>query len=241
MHPARAEGLPTRARWNAGGTRGQLMHMNVKPTAARPLTTLLRPVVFAAALLCAPGLAGADQLTLNFERFPGADGLLGTADDVFPGPGLITLGDQFAALGLTFTQGTLGQSSFFDGDPSNHFITSTPPIAFFSTPVFGVAIESYSFWTATLAAFDASNNLLASVTIPNGTAGNQPVRGTLGIQSGVPIHHFSVFPQDPDQILNLDNLVLTTSDPVPEPSTLILTVVGGVLAAARRRKVPADG
>ena len=187
-------------------------------------------------LLLVPSVAGADTITLDFERLPGPDGRLHTADDVLSGPGLVPLRDQFSGLGVSFSLGTLGQSSFFDGNPANHFITSTSPVGTFSVPIYGISIESYSSWTATLAAFDAHNALLGSYTLVNAAPGVRPLRGVLSVRSSVPIHHFSILPSSGDQILNLDNLVLqTTASPVPEPSTLVLACAGGLTALLRRR------
>ena len=109
--------------------------------------------------------AQAASITLTFEVFPGPDGILGSLDDVAaPNEFVSGLDTQFTSLGLTFTQGSLLQSDFgpFDGHgPLNHYMSSANPIGMFSIPVFGICIQSYSVWDATLTAFDA-NNLLAS-------------------------------------------------------------------------------
>ena len=195
-------------------------------------------VLLAAAmlLLVRPGQAVAEQFTLDFERFPGPDARLNTADDLFPGPSIMRLTDQFTTLGVTFDQGSITQSDFFDGESGNHFITSTPPIVHLARLVFGVAIETNSFWDATLTAFDTSNAVLALATLSNPTAGISPVRGVLTVRSDLAIDHFSVLPPLPGEILNLDNLTFTTSSTVPEPSTLSLACVAGLVAAARRRQ-----
>lgn len=57
--------------------------------------------------------ASANQITIDFEHLPGADAVLGTADDTaMPNAFLQPLRDQFAPIGLTFTQGTLFQAGF---------------------------------------------------------------------------------------------------------------------------------
>lgn len=197
-------------------------------------TDWVRTLALAAGLVFCAIEARADSVTIDFERFPGADGRLGTADDVMPASGLMLLRDQFSSLGLTFSQGTLGQSAFFNGNPANHFITSTAPIGFLTAGFSGVAIESYSFWDATLTAFDASNAVLGTAHLSNPRSGSSPLRGVLSVNTSAPIHHFSVFAPTSDQILNLDNLVLTTAATVPEPSTFVLLCLGAALAGARR-------
>jgi len=143
--------------------------------------------------------------------------------------------DEFSSVGVIFAQGTLRQSEFFDGNPENHFITSTPPVAFLTVPVFGMTIESNSFWNATLTAFDANNAILGTATLLNATPGISPRRGVLSVNSRVPINQFSVLPPEAGEILNLDNLVLTP-DAVPEPTTLTLIGIGALVAGARRAR-----
>ena len=99
------------------------------------------------------------SFTIDLEHSPGADGILGTADDVATPSGcfacapLSTLG--YSAVGVNFTSGTLFDGSFFPGSlPTNHFSSSSVPDATFSIPVFGVSVNSYSFWPLTLYGFD---------------------------------------------------------------------------------------
>jgi len=160
---------------------------------------------------------------IDFEAFPGPDGLLGTADDVptpvCPPPAcpvLIGLGGQYASLGITFSQGTL----FYEsppgyGDPwfSDHYISSTGLIASFSVPVREVSITSYSVHTATLTAYDASNNVLGTSVLTNPSPGSFFL-GTLSLTTTQPIDHFSVLPEGPPgfPILNLDDLEFTVGN-----------------------------
>jgi hypothetical protein len=185
------------------------------------MRTRIRALGLMLALVALPDVVKAERIVLDFERFPGPDGQLGTADDLTPGADLIRLMDEFSSVGVIFAQGTLGQSEFFDGNPENHFITSTPPVAFLTVPVFGITIESNSFWNATLTAFDANNAILGTATLLNATPGISPRRGILSVNSRVPINQFSVLPPEAGEILNLDNLVLTPNA-VPEPTTLTL-------------------
>src|SRR4051812_49291806 len=122
----------------------------------------------ALALAMASGSALAGTIAIDFEHFPGADGQIGTADDVSSGNNYIMpLRDEYAALGLRFTQASLFQSSFFDGNPANHFLSSTQPIAQFSMPVAGISIQSKSFWDATLTAYGADGQVVASTVLAN--------------------------------------------------------------------------
>lgn len=200
----------------------------------RQLMKTIRSVVtgLLVSLLCSAG-AGAATINIDFEHLPGADGVLGTADDVPTANTMLdSLDEKYAAVGLHFSQGTLFQAAFYDGNPLNHFISSTNPIATLSVPVYGISIDSRSFWTATLTGYDAQGNVLAVNVLDAAQAAN----GTLSIVSAVPIYRFSVLPPQSNEILNLDNLVLTTA-PVPEPSSYAMLLAGLALTAgyARRR------
>ncbi|MQA19006.1 PEP-CTERM sorting domain-containing protein [Rugamonas rivuli] len=188
------------------------------------------------ALACSAS-AGAASITIDFEHLPGADGVLGTADDVpTPNEFLQPLGESYAAIGLHFSQGSLLQAAFYDGDAQNHFISSTSPVATLSVPVYGISIESFSFWNATLTAYDSQGHVLATNTLVNPLSGQEAMRGALSITSAAPIYRFSILPPEQQQILNLDRLVLNTS-PVPEPGQFAMLLAGLALTAgyARRR------
>jgi len=202
---------------------------------------LLRPLAIAAAALAAVP-ACASQITIDFESLPGADGVLGTADDTPTADVMLQpLGDLYAAIGLRFTQGTLFQADFYDGNPKNHFISSTNPIAILTQPVHGISIDSRSYWHATLTAYDSMGAVIASHRLANPTNGWDFSSGTLSVSSSQAIYGFSVLPDNPDSILNLDRLVLTTAQPaeVPEPAQTALFALGlalaGVPAMLRRR------
>ncbi|WP_332855548.1 PEP-CTERM sorting domain-containing protein [Duganella sp. S19_KUP01_CR8] len=184
-------------------------------------------------VLCSAG-AGAASITIDFEHLPGADGVLGTADDVPTADTFIdTLDEKYAAIGLHFSQGSLMQFAFFDGNPLNHFISSTNPIATLSVPVYGISINTRSSWKATLTGYDAQGHVLAMDVLD--TPGS--FDGRLSISSNVPIYRFSILPPASNEILNLDNMVLTTTAPVPEPSQYAMLLAGVLLTAgwARRR------
>lgn len=182
--------------------------------------------------------ANAAPIVITFEAFPGPDGILGTGDDTSPLNTYIqSLDNQFSSMGLTFTQGSLFKDSFYNGNPDNHFISSTNPIATLSVPVYGISIDSYSVWNATLTAYDQQGHILASNVLRNPSEGAGFYRGTVVVNTNAPIFSFSVLPSQPNYILNLDNLTLQTS-PVPEPSQYLMLAAGLALVAARtmRRK-----
>jgi len=104
-------------------------------------------------LILAGGSLEAQNVVIDFEHFPGPDGLLGTVDDVptplCPPPTLppcpqgpvALLSTQYAAVGITFSQGTLHYApSLWPGH--DHHISSTAPMATFSLPVHQVSITS---------------------------------------------------------------------------------------------------
>lgn len=183
--------------------------------------------------------ASAGVVTIDFEHTPGVDGVLGTADDVaMPNTFIQQLDTKFSALGLIFTQGSLLQASFYNGDPRNHFISSTNPIATLSMPVTAISIGIYTYWDATLTAFDINGQVIATDRLVNPHAGSTFLRGQLGVSSALPIFGFSILPDNPNHILNLDDLVLTTgngSTDVPEPAGLALSALGLALAGLALR------
>ena len=196
----------------------------------------LIPAVVSLCLACATAGSHAGEILIDFESLPGADGVLGTADDTaVQNTFLQPLGAMFEQVGVVFTQGTLLQSSFFNGDPLNHFISSTNPVGYFTTAVTGISIDSYGFWDATLTAYGRDGNVLASNTLVNPNAGLEVLRGVLSVTSGELIYGFSILPTNPDYILNLDNLRLTTAE-VPEPGQIALFGAGLALMAGMRRR-----
>lgn len=184
-------------------------------------------------LFATPVFAG--TISIDFEHTPGLDGILGTADDVaMPNTFLQTLGTQYAALGLTFTQGQLLQSDFYNGDPSNHYMSSRNPIVQLSTAMSSLSIDSYSIWNVTVTLYDIDGNAIWWEQLFNPAAGSSFLRGQLVAISPEPFYSFSILPDNPDHILNLDNLVLTTYEPtvdVPEPSSAALLALAMVLGA----------
>jgi hypothetical protein len=219
------------------------------------IATLRKVIAVAYALLSAfavPAMAADGSLLIDFEHFPGPDGIIGTADDIpapnCPSPSGICpplLGNQFASAGITFANGVLlFEGSLLPGSPpTNHFISASPPDAILSRPVTGISITSYSFWTATLYALDENNNVIASDTLTNPNAGSAFFLGTLNVSANRNIRRFIVLPagcqigaSSCDPILNLDNLTLfapATSDPagIPMVSAWGLLVLPSLPAA----------
>jgi hypothetical protein len=201
-------------------------HMRRQEVFVMPVTAMRQTVavvcltLFAAAL---PTIAAGQSVLIDFEQFPGPDGIIGTADDIpappcsGPSPALcFNLSNEFSSMGLTFTSGTLFQASLFPGTAlTNHFLSSPITDGMFSRPVTGVSITSYSFWTATLYALDENNNVIASDTLTNPNAGSSFFLGTLSVSLSRPIRRFVVLPagcqigaSQCNPILNLDNLIL---------------------------------
>lgn len=188
----------------------------------------------ALALMVMAGSASAGTILVDFETTPGADGKLGTADDLpMPGDYLRWIRDDLSAAGITFSQGTLFHDDFFDGNINNHFLSSTQSVGSFSIPVFGISIESNSHWSATLYAYDTNGIVVASNRIINNSGGFK--RDVLSLTTTTPIASFAVLADQPGYILNLDNMVLSTS-PVPEPSTYVMLAGGLALLASRARR-----
>lgn len=202
------------------------------------MKTILSSLLLAmCSMVAVPAAAGV--VTIDFEHTPGLDGMLGTADDVpMADTFLQTLGTQFSSLGLTFTQGSLLQADFYNGDASNHFISSASPIATLSKAASSVSIESYSMWHATLTVFGMDGLAFGTHRLENPAEGASFMRGLLPYTSAQPIYGFSVQPDNPNYILNLDQLVLTFIEDdreVPEPSLPALFGLGLAFAALSLR------
>ncbi|MFO7641750.1 MAG: choice-of-anchor Q domain-containing protein [Candidatus Competibacteraceae bacterium] len=185
-------------------------------------------------------------ILIDFERYPGPDGRLGTADD-WPtppcGPPPIAicypLSDECASLGLRFTSGTLAQGDLFPGsDPHNHFLTSGPLDAALTIPVYRVAIDAYSAWNVLLYALDEAGGVLATDAISHPETGSGRFQfGRLEVVTEQPIRRVVVLPdgcaigQPCDRILNLDNLTLGTTPPPTAPKVLTTCDAAALTAA----------
>ncbi len=161
------------------------------------------------------------QIVIDFEKFPGPDGLLGTADDISAPvcPGFCrSLQNEYAPLGVNL-QGTLFQAPWFPGRPAgNHLISSTPLRGTFSIPVYQIAITSYSVHRATLYAYTSDDRVLVSQSTSRPEAGSFQL-ATLRVASATPIAKFAVLPDECcGPILNVDDLHLWTT-PGLQPGT----------------------
>jgi hypothetical protein len=183
-----------------------------------PASVRSRAVVLGLCLfLSLAAQALAQDVTIDFEHYPGPDGLLGTADDV-PTPTTVAcypppceegpvdeLRDQYSPVGITFSQGTLAYfPSFWPGH--QHFISSTETIATLSRTARAISITSYSYWDATLTAYDATDNVIGTSVLTHPSPGGSTLLGTLTVRTAEPIARFSVLPDNPQHILNLDDL-----------------------------------
>lgn len=204
---------------------------------------MLRRLSLLAAALCFSASASAATVTIDFETLPGADQVLGTADDTptFEGE-MGGFGNAYSGIGVTFTRGLGFHDAFFDGNADNHYVSSTDTTAFFSVPVFGIKLDSKSVWDATLNAFDAQGKLIASSTLYHPNEGGDFFKASFGVRSSQQIYSFALVANNPNWILNMDNLVLETSapvmaSPVPEPAAaLMIPLALAGLAMARRRQ-----
>lgn len=196
----------------------------------------LATLILASLLLtCAPVFSA--PITIDFERFPGLDGKLGTSDDVMPLGGIRPLSTEFSSMGITFIQGSMGEWDFFDGNPANHFLTSTSPIIDLDIPVFGISIMSKSYWDATLTAYGAAGNVLAIHRLEHFGPETATMEGVLSVVTSEAIASFSILPDQPNYILNLDNLVLDVVD-IPEPSNMLLAGLGLIALVMRAKPRP---
>lgn len=167
------------------------------------------------------GLA-TSRVTIDFEKYPGPDGRLGTSDDLaVPIPDASTtfcgayfycefLTTQYASVGITFSKTTLVYNGYCSTDTffcNNHYTTMGGVYGSFSGPVYGITLMalSYSFGQ-TLTAFDSQGNVVAADYVrsdPNG-----PV--TLHVTSSIPIARFAL-ENGPEPFCNADNLWFQTS------------------------------
>lgn len=179
--------------------------------------------------------AASDAISIGFDRFPGSDGILGTADDVtlpacdHPVQGciLVTLTDEYHTIGVDFVNWTVHFNSRY-GHYVNYGsgIQPTPRVVF-SRPVYGISVTSYSIWSLRLTTRDALGNTLHDILLPHPNEGClttcPEIHGTVQADSRVPIHDFAIetVRQSPVESgagltfksVALDNLVVFTAPP----------------------------
>lgn len=196
-------------------------------------------IIAIALLVLGLPVASAAQIVIDLETSPGPDGLIGTADDLstpVPCVACRPLGALgYGALGINFTSGTLFAGNLFPNHgPKNHLSSSSVPDATLSVPVYGISLSSYSAWTLTLYAFDASGTILATTTATNPTG--DFVLSRLDVSSVTPIARFTVRPKgclpsapSCDRILNIDDMVFDTQ-PLASPTVGVPLLDGWMLA-----------
>ena len=180
-------------------------------------------VIFFIAALGKCADAAPYQVRIDFESFPGPDGLLGTADDVSaPDTFFTPLTTQYSSLGLNFELGALFQ---FDRG-GNHLLYGTWPIATFSLPVHELYIDNRSFWDVFLTGYDIDGNVVATDASVRETSG---LKTQLSIKSELPIYRFSLASDgDRNKIISFDNLsyfVDLRAAEVPEPPSIWIFLI----------------
>lgn len=175
-------------------------------------------VAAAAATIASPALA---VETLDFETTAGGGATVANT----------TVGNDFAALGLTFTGATYFQCGGGCPSPANGiFISGTNTNGSF-TVNFLNAISNFSavnvnFSAFTASAFDSGNNLLGTSSASNFL---QAVSFNFG---GISSIQFSTTTQ-----FGVDNFQFTQNAAVPEPATWAMMLIGfGAVGFAMRRR-----
>ncbi|AXA90494.1 PEP-CTERM sorting domain-containing protein [Massilia sp. YMA4] len=192
----------------------------------------------AACVVSQPALAR--TMNVDFNTTPGADGKFGTGDDAaMPAqsyPGWIR--EELAPAGIHFTDGNMVRSAFFDGNARNVFLSAPTFGAYFDRPVYGVSVDTFAKWGATLTGFDVAGNVVATDSFVNDE--QQYAYAVLALSGRAAIYRIAVHADHPDHILNLDNMVLTVA-PVPEPAQYALFGIGlaalGIAARCRNKKL----
>jgi len=171
-------------------------------------------------------------IPIDFEQYPGPDGMLGTRDDVrLPGcPGntgtcvVTSLSNEFESVGVMFENWFV---TYQHGDNPNNFSNNNhracagsdpQPLVRLRVPIFGVAVTSLATWPVRLDAFDTDGALIGSSFLPHpnpGCLGSCPqVHGIVVFDSTVPIASFRLTNVSPGGEFTggcVDNLILRPS------------------------------
>jgi hypothetical protein len=202
------------------------------------LWTVVAPLVLASR-------ASAQTVILNFEFFPGPDGILGTPDDVpivpnmgWGGGGLPGLTTEFSALGIQFNPNPpfLNQNVVlrleFVPDTTNLLGSFVNPVqGVFVTPVSFVSVEfvepGNAMFPNQLEALRADGSTISAVDVGTGHAEISSVEPIYGFRASRPS---GPVPQE----CALDNLTYTL---VPAPSSALVAIAVLVLLARRRARI----
>lgn len=198
----------------------------------------MRKYLVAVLTLLACGLPAAQAVMINFEWYPGPDGILGTGDDIpITAPTLFSaqteqLTKQFQTVGILFTpdpptddKNEILDAATFTTPPQHtrpNILASSGTLTIegrFTLPIFEIgALIGISGGADRLDIYDASNNLLGSIV-----GDDQEVV----LQTVVPIDRFVISPVA-STTPAIDNLYF-----IPEPASLALLGLGSL--ALRRR------